>query len=303
MTTKLNPQGAGVYFLAFTGMKGQPIFHSVFEYEYAKQALAQLRSASLLAYVLDTHSIQCVLRVQNEPQDALHEIHSAFDNFHEKCWNKRRAVLAEQTTVLKVDEQAYLVDLILQLHDWPRYSGKVIDASLWPFSSDRYYRQSQSPAWLDTESMLNLLAHSRRNRHQHYKQVMSQPIGNKLDLQNGNHPDLYALARPTFFHTEEAPLHTDSNRSFAEVSRLFQDACALVARHFSLTSADIQDKAQRRRFHQLMPLVVWLLRERNIPFDDIAKLTDEDETRLELWLRNLPADHSPHTRQKLLASW
>ncbi|MEN9464002.1 MAG: hypothetical protein RL217_183 [Pseudomonadota bacterium] len=302
MTTKLNPQGTGLYYFAFTGMKGQPIFHSVFEYEYARLALAQLRSASLLAYVLDTHSIQCVLRVQNEPQDALHEIHNAFDNFHEKCWNKRRALLAEQATVLKVDERAYLVDLILQLHDWPRYSGKVADARLWPFSSDRYYRQNQPPAWLDTEAMLNLLAHSRRNRHQHYEQVMSQPIGNKLDLQNGNHPDIYALARPTFFQSEIAAAAAQT-RSFAEVSRLFQDACTLVARHFSLTSADIQDKAQRRRFHQLMPLVVWLLRERNIPFDDIAKLTEEDETRLELWLRNLPADHSPHTRQKLLASW
>ena len=134
---------------------------------------------------------------------------------------------------IKVDEQAYLVDLILQLHDWPRYSGKVIDASLWPFSSDRYYRQSQSPAWLDTESMLNLLAHSRRNRHQHYKQVMSQPIGNKLDLQNGNHPDLYALARPTFFHTEEAPSTPTATAALPKCRGCFRDACALVARHFS----------------------------------------------------------------------
>lgn len=302
MTTKLPPQGAGIYYLAFTGMKGQPIFHSVFEYEYARQALAQLPSASLLAYVLDSHIIQCVLRIANEPQDVVHEIHRAFDHFHEQCWNKRRAVLAEQATLLKVDEPAYLVELILQLHDWPRYSGKVADASLWPFSSDCHYRSPQPPAWLDTESMLNLLTHSRHNRHRHYEQVMSQPIGNKLDLQNGNHPDLYALARPQFSQANITEL-TPSKRNLSEVSRLFQDACALVARHFSLTTADIQDKSQRRRFHQLMPLVVWLLRERNIPFDDIAKLTDEDETRLELWLRNLPADHSAHTRQKLLASW
>ena len=52
-----------------------------------------------------------------------------------------------------------------------------------------------------------------------------------------------------------------------------------------------------------MPLVVWLLRERGISLEAIAPLAEEEEDRLQLWLRGVPADHTENVRRKLLALW
>lgn len=198
MDTKTTLHGPGVYYLALHGGKQQAIFQSVFEYDYALQALTKLSSAKLLAYVLDAELVQLVVRVERDWLDTASEIFTAFDNMHEQVWGKRRQVLAEQCTALLIDENAYLSELILQLHDWPRYSGQVAEGSLWPYSSDAYYRSIESPTWLDTDSMLNLLSHSRRNRAQHYIDVTRRPIGNKHNLQQGNNPEYLALARPQF---------------------------------------------------------------------------------------------------------
>lgn len=294
--------GAGVYYFALTGAKQQAIFNSVFEYQYGVKILAALPNTSLLAYLFTEHEVFCVLRCENSA-DTLHNIQTAFDEMHQACWNKRRQVLSEQAQILLIDEQAYLVDTILQLHDWPRYTGLVADASLWPWSSDQHYRSPQPPAWLDADSMLNLLAHSRRNRDMHYTNVMRNPIGNKHDLILGNQPEVFALARPEFIERFDS---TQVNAFFNQPinsKELFNTACTLVATHFGITEADLKDENNRRRFHHLMPLVVWLMRKNNAPFDDIAKLTNEDEVRLELWLRNLEADHSENTRKKLLLQW
>lgn len=302
MSDKNILHGAGVYYFALTGAKQQAIFNSVFEYQYGVKILAALPNTRLLAYLLTEHEVFCVLRCQNSA-DTLHNIQTAFDEMHQACWNKRRQVLSEQADVLLIDEQAYLVETILQLHDWPRYTGLVADASLWQWSSDQYYRAPQPPSWLDVDSMLNLLAHSRRNRDMHYTNVMRNPIGNKHDLKQGNQPDVFALARPEFLDRFNS---TQDNAFFSlpiNSKDLFNNACTLVAGHFGITETDLKDESNRRRFHHLMPLVVWLMRKSNAPFDDIAKLTGEDEVRLELWLRNLTADHTDNTRQKLSQQW
>lgn len=307
MDTKESLYGAGTYYFALSGAKQQPIFYSVFEYDYAIRVLAKLNSAKLLAYVLDEHLIQCVLRVDNDWTDTLTEILTAFDDMHERCWNKRKQILAEQATVLHIDESAFLVPTILQLHDWPRYSGKVADAAIWPYSSDYYYRQPEPPKWLDTEPMLNMLAHSRRNRDWHYQAVMQNPIGEQLDFTLGNNEQYFALAREEYIEhylSNKMPnLAAHSLPNKQNYQSLFQQACQLVAKHFSLTQEELLDRNKRQRFHHLMPLVVWLLRLQSTPFDVIAKHTNEDEVRLELWLRNLEADHSAHTKERLQSQW
>lgn len=302
MNSKNLLHGAGVYYFALSGAKQQPIFHSVFEYQYGVNILANLPNTDLLAYVFTEDRLFCVLRCQDSA-DSLHNIQTAFDEMHQACWRKRRQVLSEQAHMLLIDEQAYLVDLILQLHDWPRYSGLVADGSLWQWSSDQHYRSPKPPAWLDVEPMLNLLAHSRRNRDMHYRNVMSNPIGNKHDLVEGNHSEVFALARPEFVERFDSTQISAHFQPVVNSLELFDNACALVATHFNITPADLKDDRNRRRFHHLMPLVVWLMRKSNAPFDDIAKLTNEDEVRLELWLRNLEADHTDNTRQKLAKQW
>lgn len=308
MDNKESLHGAGVYYFALTGAKQQAIFHSVFEYDYATKLLAKLNSAHLLAYVFEQYSVQCVLRVQHDWTDTLAEIQSAFEHLHERCWNKRTQVLSEHATVLHIDEATHLVPTILQLHDWPRLTGKVADASVWPYSSDRYYRQPEPPVWLHTDAMLNLLAHSRRNRHWHYQTVMSNPLGETFDFSQGTHEHYWVLARPEYVehylnNTQQPNLAHPLLKLSANYQSLFQQACQLVSQYFDISQDELLDKTKRQRFHRLMPLVVWLMRLANAPFDVIAKYTDEDEVRLELWLRNLDADHTRNTKERLQNQW
>lgn len=296
--------GAGVYYFSVTGAKDQPIFNSVFEFEYGRQLLCTIPQTRLLGYVLEEKRMQFVLRCDRDWTAVMDDIQTAFDSMHERCWNKRRQLLSDQGVVLLVDEQAYLCDLILQLHDWPRRHGLVADPSLWPWSSDYWYRQPNPPAWIDTESMLNLLAHSRRNRAQHYIEVMKKPVSASLDLEHGSHPLYQALSRDHWVdkHMKREAL-VQSAYSRADIRRLYDDASQLVARQFGLSVDELHDRLQRRRFHHLMPLVVWLLQERGIPLDAMTGLVDEDEVRLQLWLRNLPADHTDNVRTNLQRLW
>lgn len=304
MQTKMTLHGAGVYYFQVTGAKDQPVFNSVFEFEYGREILSSIRATKLLAYVLEEKRLQFVLRCQRDWTEVMDDIQSAFDSMHERCWNKRRQVLSDQGVVLLVDEQAYLQDLILQLHDWPRRAGLVASADLWPWSSDQYYRNAEPPQWLDTESMLNLLSHSRRNRSQHYIDVMQQPVTSKLDLVHGSHSVYQALARDGWItqHLKKEAL-AQSAYSKDDIRRLFDDACQLVATQFDLTVAELCDHQQRRRYHHLMPLVVWLMGERGIQPDALTALIEEDEFRLQLWLRNLPADHTANVLEKLHRLW
>lgn len=296
--------GAGSYYFSVRGAKDQAIFHSVLEYGYGVEILAGIKQTRLLAYVFDEHQLQFVMQCDRDWTEVMDDIQIAFDDMHERCWHKRRQLLSDQGIVLLVDERAYLTDLIMQLHRWPETSRRVSDASLYPWSSDRHYRALTPPAWLDVEPMLNLLCNSRHNRAQRYDSVMQQPHNKTLDLQHGSHPTYQALARDEFisrFMKKQAL--SQAARSNDDLQRLFNDACQLVAERFDVSVEHMTNPINRRHFHRLMPVVVWLLRERGAHLDDITRLVGEDESRLRLWLRNLPADHPASLLNKLLALW
>ncbi|MBE0483363.1 MAG: hypothetical protein IBX52_07660 [Bacterioplanes sp.] len=304
METKMTLHGPGVYYFAIGGVKESPIFNSVFEFEYGVNALASLPSTRLIAFHLESDHLHCVLRCERDWSEVFDDLQRAFENLHERCWGKRKAILSDQGTVLLIDEQAYLADLVLELHRLPVIQKRVVDASLYPWSSDHLYRLKNPPTWIETDAALNLLCNTRHNRHERYAAVMAQPAKAVLDLQQGNHALYQALARDTFIdrHLKRSAL-VQSQRSREDSRRLFDDACDLVADCFSINKVDLQDSSQRRQFNRLMPVVVYLLRDRGLHYDDITRLVGEDEDRLQLWLRNLKADHAPALLNRIMQRW
>ncbi|WP_419811714.1 hypothetical protein [Bacterioplanoides sp.] len=302
--------GAGTYYFSVHGAKDQPIFHSVFEFEYGVQILGHIKQTRLLAYVLDEHQMQFVLQSERDWTEVMDDVQIAFDDMHERCWHKRKQTLSDQGIVMLIDERAYLSDLVIQLHRWPETTRKVADASLYPWSSDQGYRALTPPKWLHVEPMLNLLCNTRHNRAQRYETVMQQSQqqvqaqNQVVDLQHGSHPTYQALARDGFInqHLKKQALK-QAARSDEDLRHMYDDACQLVAERFNITVEQLIDSRQRRQFNRLMPIVVWLLQERGAYLDNITKLVGEDEDRLKLWLRNLPADHSEALLNKLAALW
>jgi hypothetical protein len=304
METKMMLHGAGVYYFALSGARSQGIFQSVFEYDYGIRLLAELRGCRLLAYVLDENSIRCVMRCDRDWTEVLEDIQVAFNQLHERCWQQTKPVLSEQGIVLLVDEQAYLTDLIIQMHRLPQTQRLVADASVYPWSSDHHYRDLNPPKWIDTQSMLNLLCQTRHNTATRYQAVMEQPHVVELDLEHGCHPLYQALARDHFINQHQARnAVTGVSRTPEELQRLLNDACDLIAGRFSLTRDELLDRTLRRQYARLMPLVVWLLSERGLTHETIANLIKEDEEVLPLWIRSVPADHPDTLLAKLKALW
>ncbi len=304
METKMTLHGPGVYYFAIGGVKDNPIFNSVFEFEYGIHALANLTGTRLIAYHLETDQLQCVLRCERDWSEVFDDLQRAFEHLHERCWGKRKAILSDQGVVLLIDEQAYLANLVLELHRLPVIQKRVVDASLYPWSSDHLYRQKNPPAWIETDAALNLLCNTHHNRHERYAAVMAQPAKSTLDLRQGNHGLYQALARDVFIdrHLKRSAL-VQSQRTREDSRHLFDDACQLVAEFFSISKEDLQDSSQRRQFNRLMPIVVYLLRDRGLYYDDITRLIGEDEDRLQLWLRNLEADHAPTLIHRIMQRW
>ncbi|WP_300426608.1 hypothetical protein [uncultured Thalassolituus sp.] len=303
-TTKLPLHGPGLYYFALTGSRDQPIFQSVFEYDYATRILGHIEGTTLLAWVFTDHEIHCVLDCRRDWPHVLDDIRDAFAEQHERLWHKARQVISEQGTVLLIDEQAHLVDLIIQLHSLPVARRQVADASLYPWSSDHYYRTPTPPAWTDTGRMLNLLCQTRHNRAQRYEATMEQYDIPQLDLQQGNHPTYLALARDEFVtqHLRNTAIAA-SRRSTEELQRLRDDAIGLVADRFSLSRDDMLDRNNRRQYLRLMPLVIMLLHERGLCDEAIAELIGEDDSLIPLWLRGVEGDHSPALLKKLRQLW
>lgn len=311
-TTHKALHGPGIYYLRLTSARNQPIFRSVFEHDYCTRILSHLNQARLLAYVYFPQEIHCVLRIEHDWPDTVDEIREQFVSLHERLWNNNRAVISEDIQPVKVDERMALTDLILALHALPVSRKMVADASMYPWSSDRHYRESEAPGWIDVSTMLNQLCDTRHNRAQRYQAVMERPprqsdILDNITLDNTGtltQAGYLALGRPEFVSHELTPKPLPPvKRSKDELQRLYADATGLIAERFGITTDSLEDRTHRRQYHHLMPLVAWLLKQRQLTDDQIATLVQEEEETIPLWVRSVHSDHSPMLIDRLTQLW
>lgn len=302
--TKIPLHGPGIYYFGLKGARNQTIIQSVFEYDYAIQSLSQINGCTLLAYTLFEDEIHCVLSTERDWPAVFDDIRDRFIQRSAQLWESQKPVLSEQCNILMIDEQVWLQNIVMHLHQLPIIRRLVADASVYPWSSDKHYRSHTPPPWLDTGRMLNFLCQTRHQRAQRYAAVMEQSDLVQLDLMQGTHPTYLALARDEFvtFHQRQRNV-TASQRTPDELNRLKQDALGLVAERFDLSIDDLSDRLFRRQYQRLMPLVAWLLKQRDLSDDIIADLLKEDASIIALWLRGVSAEHSPILLEKLAQLW
>jgi hypothetical protein len=296
--------GPGVYYFGLKGARNQSIFQSVFEYDYAIQLFAELPGCTLLAYTFFDDEIHCVLHSERDWPLVFDDIREAFTELNNQVWETKKPVLSEQCTVLMVDEPAWLQDLVIHLHQLPVIRRLVADTSVYAWSSDHHYRSNTPPPWLDTGRMLNLLCQTRHQRSQRYSAVMAQSELIHIDLMEGTHPTYLALAREAFvdYHQRQSGV-TASQRSEEELNRLKQDALKLISDRFDITIESLCDRLFRRQYQRLMPLVAWLLKQRDLSDETIADLLGEDESIILLWRRGVNAEHAQTLLEKLTQLW
>lgn len=296
--------GPGIYYFRLTRTRQHPIFRSVFEYDYGIRILSQIVDTTLLAYILFDDEIHCVMDCQEDWPQVLEDIRNAFADQHERIWDTSRAVISEEVRPVLVDESAALISLIVTLHYLPVQRQLLPDASMYPWSSDRYYRAFEGPDWIDCGRALNQLCQTRHNRDKRYVSLMDAPQRYLIHLGQSDHETHLMFGRRALVNKHVA--RTDSRkpeRSQNELKRLTDDAMQLISNRFGITQESLQDRRLRRQYQHLMPLVAWLLTQRQLTHETVAKLLDEDETVIPLWLRGISADHPQAMLDKLQKLW
>jgi len=296
--------GPGIYYFRMTGARQQAIFRSVFEYDYTAHLLSHIDGSTLLAYVFFDHEIHCVLDCQRDWPGIIDDIRDRFTDQHERLWDAHKAVISEEISPVLVDEQACLADLIITLHQLPVSRNLVPDASMYSWSSDHHYRSLNPPGWIDCGRMLNQVCQTRHNRSLRYESLMNTTHATRMNLNESDHPEFLLFGRPALAEKQQARAEMNQpGRSANELRRLRDDALQLIAGRFGITLESLKDSSFRRQYQRLMPLVAWLLEKRQLSYETIADLLDEDEDTIPLWLRGIPADHPQSLLDKLSALW
>ena len=295
--------GPGTYSFKVHGAKDQPLFHSVFEYDYFCQLLSQVEGTHLIAYVFTEHQAQWIMECDRDWQDVLDDIKALSQESYFQLWHKHHQLISEEAEVVFIDAEQYLVQAVMAMHYWPVSQKLVARPEAYPWSSDQHYRSTIIPDWLKADLMLKRLVHQRFNTALRYERMMEQYTA--VDLNSSHHRLYLALASDG-----KIARHLQKHRQKTPLS---EEACMAMrtqAEHLVNGTLGIQPSdgfnetpRQRRQFHQTEPLSMWLLSESGWSVKQLAWVFDTDETVLKAWLRSIHANHPASFLESLKARW
>lgn len=295
--------GPGTYSFRVHGAKDQALFRSVFEYDYFCQLLSNIEGTHLIAYVFSEYQAQWIMECERDWQDVLDDIKAASQESYFQVWHKHHQQISEDAEVIFIDAEQYLVPAVMAMHYWPVSQKLVARPEAYPWSSDRHYRSTSAPAWLNADLMLKRLVHQRFNTALRYERMMDQYTA--TDLSSHYHRLYLALAGDS-----KIARHLQKHRQKTPLS---EEACMAMrtqAEHLVNQTLGIQPSdgisetpRQRRQFHQTEPLSMWLLAESGWSVKQLAWVFDTDETVLQAWLRSIHANHPAGFLNSLKARW
>jgi putative transposase len=150
-----------VYHVIARGNEQRDVFRSDSDREFYLRRLAHYRDRfhfRLYAYCLMTNHVHLALEtgpvLLSRIVLALHGSYAqAFNRRHERVGHlfqgRYKAFLVQKTS--------YLLSLVHYIHQNPVKAGLVTEARNYRWSSDRFYRGTRAPDWLDTGGLLQLL--------------------------------------------------------------------------------------------------------------------------------------------------
>jgi len=306
MDKRMILNGTGTYYFKVHGAKDAPLFRSVFEYEYFKKLLVQEEGCELIAYVFSEYQAQWVMHCDQDWQVILDNIRAHMQELHYKLWHKHQQILSESAEVVFVEEDRYLVPLVMELHHWPVRNGLVPCPAVYPWSSDQLYRQSQyqqaqSNSGLAIHRMLQRMAKQRFNSALRYERMMEQfepwPIE---QAKNRLYQALASDSYITLYLREKKPdlMHTSQ-----QIISMRQQAEALICDILGAPIEQIQHPRFRRQYYQVEPLTIWLLLQSQCEMRQLTFIFDLDETIIKGWLRSIPNLHPASLLSKIQLRW
>jgi hypothetical protein len=301
MDKRMILNGAGTYYFEVHGAKDAPLFRSVFEYEYFKKILSQEQGCELIAYVFFEHKAHWVMHCSQDWQIVLDNIRAQMQELHFKLWHKHQQVISESANVVLVEEDTYLVPLVMELHHQPVREGLVARPDVYPWSSDQYYRHDQQPTWLASHRMLKRMAKHRFNSALRYERMMEQ--FEPWDINQAKNRLYQAIACDSYISSYLAAKPNNLAPSKEQVITLRRQAEELICTILGAPIEQVRHPRFRRQYFQVEPLTVWLLLQSHCTIHQLVFTFDLDETVMNGWLRSIPNQHPESFLKKLQQRW
>lgn len=301
MDKRMILNGAGTYFFTVRGAKDAPIFRSVFEYEYFRKILVQEKGCQLIAYVFSEYEVRWVMRCEQDWQIILDNLRAHMQELHFKLWHKHQQILSESAEVIFVEEDRYLVPLVMEMHYWPVRKGLVASPDVYPWSSDHLYRNIKQPDWLASDRMLKRMTKQRCNTLVRYERMMEQfTPWNTEEAKNSLYKAFASSAYIALHLRKKKPV---DNFSDTQIISLRMEAEKLITSILGNSVEQAKQPRSRRRYHQIEPLVMWLLSQTDCSIQQMSFTFNLDETIIQGWIRSLPNQHPESFLTRIQKAW
>lgn len=301
MNKRMILNGAGTYYFTVHGAKNAPLFRSVFEYDYFRNLLSQEENCQLIAYVFSEHQAQWVMHCQQDWQVTLDNLRAEMQELHFKLWHKHQQIISETADVVFVEEDRYLIPLVMEMHSWPVRQGLVASPEVYPWSSDSYYRLDKQPQWLAAQRMLKRLSHQRFNTRLRYERSMQQ--FEHWDIESAKHHLYQALATNRYLTHFLSRKETSPKFSTEHVIDLRAQAEQLICNLLGAPIEQIRHPRFRRQYYKVEPLTLWLLLQSDCTINQLVRIFDLDEAVIQGWMRSLPNQHPESFLHRIQQCW
>lgn len=298
--------GPGTYYFKVHGAKDAPLFRSVFEYEYFKNLLAKEDGCELIAYVFSEYQAQWVMHCEQDWQVSLDNIRANMQEQYFKIWHKHQQILSESAEVVLIEEDRYLVPLVMEMHYWPVREGLIARPEVYPWSSDNFYRQSRyqqerSATKLASHRMLQRLSKQRHNSLVCYERMMEQFKPWSIDDAKNR---LYeAIASDTYIAMYLRNKKQQLSKTHQQIQDMHHQAETLVCNILGIPVEHIQQPRARRQYNQVEPLTFWLLLQSQCDIKQLAFIFDIDQTIIQGWERSIARHHPEPLLKKIQQRW
>ena len=301
MNKRMILNGAGTYYFTVRGAKNAPLFRSVFEYDYFRNLLIKEEGCQLIAYVFSEHQAQWVMHCQQDWQVVLDNLRAHMQELHFKIWHKHHQVISETADVIFVEEDRYLIPLVMEMHYWPVRQGLVASPDVYPWSSDAYYRLDKQPEWLASHKMLKRLSHQRCNTSLRYERTMQQ--FEPWNIEAAKHHLYQAVASNAYLTQYLSHKKSSPKYSKQHVIHLRAQAEQLICETLGAPIEQIRQPRFRRQYYKVEPLTLWLLLQSDCTMNQLTLIFDLDEAVIQGWIRSLPSQHPESFLNRIQQRW
>ncbi len=237
-----------LYYVELKSNGHRPLFAERSGFSAFIDLLADLEihtSSKVIAYCLLQDTVYLVIQNGEKPlQTTTRYITEQYTLFAQKEWNHHGSLFNKHHHCLLLEPSRYLLPCIQYVHHQPVSMGLVAEASIYPWSSLQSYIGEASQVWLHTPALQQFtgLATVRRNTH---LECLTQPPTQTLNLQQGNHAEVWALAGDAF--VQRLLQRHRKNITAPTVEWLTQQLCD---RH-QITHSDLNLRHGHRRYLEI----------------------------------------------------